>query len=144
MGAQERGAGNTRALRGGIEAVVFEDSPNNSGSSGRCWHCGGWLGAVWWVIGVDDFVAGVGLDDDVAAVVDVVMAVWAGEAHGVDVCWSALFPGHDVMDFASFGTGLLHVAAGRTLRQARDEDGRTLRQARDEDGCTLRQAGRML
>ena len=44
-----------------------------------------WLGAVWSVVGVDDFVAGVGFDDDVAAVVDVVMAVWTGETHLVDV-----------------------------------------------------------
>ena len=33
------------------------------------------------------------------------MAVWAGETHFVDVCWSAVFPGDDVMDFAAFGTG---------------------------------------
>ncbi len=43
------------------------------------------LGAVCWVVGVDDFVAGVGFDDDVAAVVDVVVAVWAGQTHFVDV-----------------------------------------------------------
>ena len=62
------------------------------------------LGAVWWVVGVDDFVAGVGFDDDVAAVVDVVVTQRAGETHFVDVCWSALFPGDDVMDLAAFGT----------------------------------------
>ena len=60
--------------------------------------------AVGWVVGVDDFVAGVGFDDDVAAVVDVVVAKWAGQTHGVDVGESAVFPRHDVMDFASFRT----------------------------------------
>ena len=29
---------------------------------GCCWQRGGWLGAVWGVVGVDDFVAGVGFD----------------------------------------------------------------------------------
>jgi len=33
-----------------------------------------WLGAVWWVVGVGDLVAGFGFGDDVAAVVDVVVA----------------------------------------------------------------------
>ena len=46
------------------------------------WFCSG---TVWWVVGVDDFVTGFGFDDDVAAVVDVVVAVWAGETHFVDV-----------------------------------------------------------
>jgi len=32
------------------------------------------LGAVWWVVGVGDLVAGFGFGDDVAAVVDVVVA----------------------------------------------------------------------
>ena len=45
----------------------------------------GGLGAVWWVVGVDDFVAGAGFDNNPAAVVDVVMAVGAGETHFVDV-----------------------------------------------------------
>ena len=69
-----------------------------------CRHRGRWLGAVGWVVGVDDFVAGVGFDDDVAAVVDVVMTIGAGETHGVDVGASALFPRDDVMDFAAFRT----------------------------------------
>ena len=63
------------------------------------------LGAVWWVVGVDNFVAAGGFDDDVAAVVDVVVAVWAGETHFVDVGWPALFPWDDVVYFASFRTG---------------------------------------
>ena len=33
-----------------------------------------WLGAVWWVVGVGDLVAGFGFGDDIAAVVDVVVA----------------------------------------------------------------------
>ena len=68
---------------------------------------GGWFcsGAVGWVVGVDDLVAGFGLDDDVAAVVDVVVAVWAGETHLVDVGESALFPRDDVMDFAALRVG---------------------------------------
>ena len=33
LGAQELGPGNTRALRGGIEAGVFEDSPHGGGSN---------------------------------------------------------------------------------------------------------------
>ena len=66
-----------------------------------CWCCS-W--AVWWVVGVDDFVAGVGFGDGVAAVVDVVVAQGAGEAHFVDVGESALFPGHDVVYFAAFWT----------------------------------------
>ena len=32
------------------------------------------LGAVWWVVGVGDLVAGFGFGDDIAAVVDVVVA----------------------------------------------------------------------
>ena len=32
------------------------------------------------------------------------MTVWARQTHEVDVGWSALFPGHDVMDFAAFRT----------------------------------------
>gem|GEM_PF-5799321 len=39
-----------------------------------CPGCGVWLGAVGWVVGVDDLVAGVGFGDGVAAVVDVVVA----------------------------------------------------------------------
>ena len=57
----------------------------DTGQSDRSRHRGRRLGAVGWVVGVDDFVAGVGFDDDVAAVVDVVVAVWAGETHFVDV-----------------------------------------------------------
>ena len=45
----------------------------------------GCLWASWWVVGVDDFVAGFGFDDDVAAVVDVVVTHGAGQTHGVDV-----------------------------------------------------------
>ena len=41
--------------------------------SGLPWWRGG-LGAVGWVVGVDDLVAGVGFGDGVAAVVDVVVA----------------------------------------------------------------------
>ena len=71
------------------------------------------LGAVWRVAGVDDFVAGFGFDDYVAAVVDVVVAVWAGETHFVDVGESALFPWDDVMDLAAFGTsGAACASAG--------------------------------
>ena len=33
-----------------------------------------WLGAVWWVVGVGDLVTGFGFGDDIAAVVDVVVA----------------------------------------------------------------------
>ena len=33
------------------------------------------------------------------------MAVWAGQAHGVDVGWSAVFPGDDVVYLTAFGTG---------------------------------------
>ena len=73
------------------------------GLTGRFTLLGG-LGAVWWVVGVDDFVAGFGFGDDVAAVVDVVVAVWAGQTHGVDVGEPSLFPGHDVVYFAAFGT----------------------------------------
>ena len=74
------------------------------GSSDHCQHRGRWLGASWWVVGVDDFVAGVGFDDDVAAVVDVVVAQRAGETHFVDVCEPAVFPGNDVMNLAAFGS----------------------------------------
>ena len=45
----------------------------------------GGSGAVGWVVGVDDLVAGVGFDDDIAPVVDVVVTHGAGETHLVDV-----------------------------------------------------------
>ncbi len=67
---------------GFLQAALILDT----GQSDRCRHRGRWLGASWSVVGVDDFVAGVGFGDDVVAVVDVVVTQGAGETQGVDVC----------------------------------------------------------
>ena len=83
-GLPESGFNDTESEKapGGTEPCEVERMVGRFRWPAAVWGC---LGASWRVVGVDDFVAGVGFGDDVAAVVDVVVAVWAGEAHGVDV-----------------------------------------------------------